>query len=272
MYTNSMGLKEPLVTFCKLHKPVNMLKKIIVLGFLLGIAPTVWAQGFSTPFGTQPEIAISTDCSSFIADGKLCWDSDNDLLYVGNGTTAALVDITSGADTPYTTTSTVTDSIRWNAAGTAGDGVYCGYANLVQINSGPYQYSIICQDSDSSTIYGNTVMRDGWNAGTITFELEYVQTAADTGPLNSDITCACRGPGETINSTWGTEIAIDDAAVTGSSGVDHTTSAAVTCNGPCAAGDTLYWRWQMDAAGTTTAVATLNILGVKAEYTAMLGD
>ena len=169
-------------------------------------------------------------------------------------------------------TSSITDSIRWNAAGAAGDGVYCGYANLVQINSGPYQYSIICQDSDSSTIYGNTVMRDGWNAGTITFELEYVQTAADTGPLNSDITCACRGAGETINNTWGTEVAIDDAAVTGSSGVDHTTSAAVTCNGTCAAGDTLYWRWQMDAAGTTTAVATLNILGVKAEYTATLGD
>jgi hypothetical protein len=172
----------------------------------------------------------------------------------------------------YDTTSTVTDSIRWNAAGTAGDGVYCGYANLVQINSGPYQYSIICQDSDSSTIYGNTVMRDGWDAGTITFELEYVQTAVNTGVLNSDIACACRGPGETVNNTWGTEIAIDDAAVTGSSGVDHTTSAAVTCNGTCVAGDTLYWRWQMDATGTTTAVATLNILGVKAEYTATLGD
>jgi len=185
-----------------------------------------------------------------------------------------IIDSAGDINTHNTTTTahSVLNSIRWNAAGTAGDGVYCGYANLVQINSGPYQYSIICQDSDSSTIYGNTVMRDGWDAGTITFELEYVQTAADTGPLNSDITCACRGPGETINNTWGTEIAIDDAAVTGSSGVDHTTSAAVTCNGTCAAGDTLYWRWQMDAAGTTTAVATLNILGVKAEYTATLGD
>jgi len=69
-----------------------MFKKIIFLGLLfVGVAPAVLAQGFSTPFGTQPEIAINTDCSGFTTDGKLCWDSDDDVLYVGNGTTAELV-------------------------------------------------------------------------------------------------------------------------------------------------------------------------------------
>ena len=93
-----------------------------------------------------------------------------------------------------------------------------------------------------------------------------------TNSCVGDITCMCRGAGETVNNTWGTEIAIDDAAVTGSNAVDHTTSAAMTCNGTCAAGDTLFWRYQLDATGTTTAVATLHFVGWKMEYTSQVGD
>ena len=100
----------------------------------------------------------------------------------------------------------------------------------------------------------------------------YIQTAADTGVLNGDISCMCRGAGETVNSTWGTEVAIDDAAVTGSNANDITVSAAMTCNGTCAGDDILYWRYQMDATGTTTAVATLHFIDWKMEYTSTVGD
>lgn len=165
-----------------------------------------------------------------------------------------------------------TKSVYWGAGALSTDGTQCAAPAEVTLNSGPKQYTIICTDNDASTIYGHVVMPDGWDAGTVTLELEYLQTAADTNVLNSDIACACRGAGETVNNTWGTEIAIDDAAVTGSNGVDTTTSAAVTCNGTCAAGDSLWFRWQMDAAGTTTAVATLHILGVKMEYTVNAND
>lgn len=168
--------------------------------------------------------------------------------------------------------STVVDSMYWDAGGMTPDGTQCADAAKVTINSGPAQYTIICADNDASTIYGHVVLLDSWDAGTITFELEYLQTAADTNALNSDIACECRGAGETVDNTWGTEQAIDDAGVTGSNAVDHTTSAAVTCNGTCAAGDTIYWRLQIDATGTTTAVATLHILGMKAEYTSNFGD
>ncbi len=82
---------------------------------------------------------------------------------------------------------------------------------------------------------------------------------------------AC-GAAETPSSTWGTEIAIDDAAVTGSNANDHTTSAAVTPAGTCAGGDTLYWRYEMDATGTTTAVATLHYTQIKMEWTSNVGD
>lgn len=162
-------------------------------------------------------------------------------------------------------------SIYFPAGALSTDGTQCAAPAEVTINSGPKTWTIICTDNDGSTIYGHVVMPDSWNAGTVTFELEYLQTAADTAVMNSDIAAMCRGAGETINNTWGSEIAIDDAAVSGSNIVDHTTSAAVTADGTCAAGDTLFFRWQLDATGTTTAVATLHILGVKMEYSVVGG-
>ena len=167
---------------------------------------------------------------------------------------------------------TIVESIVWNAAGTTSDGTQCADPAKVTINSGPITYTTKCADNDASTIYGHVVMPDSWDGGTVTMESEYIQTAADTNALNGDIACMCRGAGETVNNTWGSEVAIDDAAVSGSNIVDHTTSAAMTCNGTCAGGDTLYWRYQMDATGTTTAVATLHFVGWKMEYTSNVGD
>ena len=165
---------------------------------------------------------------------------------------------------------TVVTSIPWVGGGMDPDGTQCGAASSVQINSGPYQTTIICADNDASTLYGNVQMPDSWDAGNVTFELAYIQTAADTSALNGDVTIQCRGAGETVNNTWETEVAMDDAAVTGSNAIDHLTSGNVS--GTCVAGDTLYWRWQMDATGTTTAVATLHFVGMKMEYTSNVGD
>jgi hypothetical protein len=158
-------------------------------------------------------------------------------------------------------------SIYFPAAALSTDGTQCAAPAEVTINSGPKLFTIICTDNDASTIHGSVHMPDSWNAGTVTFAMSYIQTAADTAVMNSDIAAQCRGNGETPSSTYGTEVAIDDAAVTGSNANDITTSAAVTATGTCAAGDMLYWRWQLDATGTTTAVATLNIVGFKMEYT-----
>lgn len=167
---------------------------------------------------------------------------------------------------------TAVDSIVWNAAGITVDGTQCADPADVTINSGPILATIICTDNDASTMYGHVTMPDGYNGGTVTFELSYIQTAADTSALNSDVCAMCRGTGDTVNSTWGTEIAIDDAAVTGSNAIDTTTSAAVTPNGTCIAGDELFWRIQLDATGTTTAVATLHFTDVKMEFTKTIGD
>jgi len=168
--------------------------------------------------------------------------------------------------------STEVRSIVWTAGAMSADGTQCAAPTQVTINSGPLMYTIICTDNDASTLYGNVIMPDSYDGGTVTFELSYVQTAANTSALHGDVSAQCRGATEVPSSTWGTEVAIDDTNVTGTNGLDMTTSAAVTPAGTCAGGDGLFWRWQLDATGTTTAVATLNIMAVKMEYTTTIGD
>lgn len=149
-----------------------------------------------------------------------------------------------------------------------GDGTNCpARPTAVTINSGPKLPTFICADSSSSILYGSFRVPDDWDGGTLTFQHVYIQTAADTNALNGDISAQCRGNGETVSSTWGTAIAIDNAAVTGSNANDMTTSAAVTPAGTCAAGDMLYFRYVLDATGTTTATATLHHVGFYVKYT-----
>ena len=169
----------------------------------------------------------------------------------------------------YPTASKAPKKSVWFGAGALStDGTQCASPAEVTINSGAKRWTIICTDNDAATIYGEASMPDSWDGGTVTFAHHYIQTAADTAVLNGDIAASCRLAGATIDNTWGTEIAIDDAAVTGSSALDITTSAAVTPDGTCTAGSAriLQFRYQLDATGTTTAVATLHHLGFKIEY------
>jgi hypothetical protein len=155
----------------------------------------------------------------------------------------------------------------WIPAGAMStDGTNCAAPAEVTINSGAKRWTIICLDNDSSTAYFEVSMPDSWDGGTVTVMGSFIQTAADTSNMNADIALACRADGTTINNTWGTEVAMD-TAMTGSSAIDTITTGAVTPNGTCTgAGTLLQGRWQLDATGTTTAVATLHLVGFKIEY------
>lgn len=153
------------------------------------------------------------------------------------------------------------------AAAFVGDGTNCPTsASAVTINSGPKVYTMICGSGANGDMDFDAVMPMDWDGGTLVFEPSYTQTAANTSAMNSDIKAQCRGAGETPSSTWGTAVAIDDAAVTGSNAEDKTASAAVTPAGTCAAGDHLFVRYTLDVTGTTTPEATLNFYGVGVYY------
>ena len=208
--------------------------------------------------------AHATSCASATSEGQVCWEEDAAALWIGDGATAQQMNGAAPA--------TEVRSMYWGAGAMNSDGTQCADPAEATINSGPKMWTIICTDNDASIMHGTTTMPDGWNAGTVTFEVSYIQTAADTNVLNLDIAAQCRNNGTVVNSTYGTKVAIDDAAVVGSSSVDTTTSGAVTANGTCAAGDFLAWQLEVDATGTTTAVATLHFIGVKMEFTTDIGD
>lgn len=170
-----------------------------------------------------------------------------------------------------TAISTPQRSVVWSAAGMSADGTQCADPTEVTINSGPKQYTIICTDNAASIIYGSVAMPDGYDGGTVTFELQALNTAADTNVLDFDFSCQARGDSDTVNSTWGTAA---NAAITFSTAndIEHATTAAVTCDGTPAAGDTIFWRAVMDDTATTTAVATAHVMFVKMEYTSSLDD
>lgn len=156
-------------------------------------------------------------------------------------------------------------SIWFGAGSLSTDGTQCAAPAEVTINSGPKIWTIICTENDAATMHGSVKMPDSWDAGTITLEVVYIQTAADTGTIKLDAGAQCRGTGEAV-STWGTEVDMDSTG-TGSNKNDYATSAAITPTGTCAAGDMLYFRVQVDATSNpTTAAATLNFVGFKMEY------
>lgn len=157
----------------------------------------------------------------------------------------------------------LSDGIVWRAGELDVDGVQCAAASPVQIASGPILDTIQCADNDASSIYGWTILSDAYEGGTLQFEIAFTQTGINFGAFDGDVAAQCYSSGETIGSTWGAESAIDSAGFLGFSAFQTATSGDVTPAGSCAAGDALFWRWQMDAAGTTTAVATLHILGMK---------
>lgn len=203
-------------------------------------------------------------------DIKVKIDSGNKwTLY--DGSDACIIQIEPGAASPYLQFTFCSGyypykSVWFGAEALSTDGTQCAAPAEVTINSGPKRFTIICTKNDSSTIYGSIKMPADYSGGTVFFTHVYLQTAADTNALNGDITAQCRGNGSTVNSTWGTEVPIDDAALTGSNKNDMTQSAAVTPNGTCTGAPMLYWRYQLDATGTTTAVGTLHHLGFLMEY------
>lgn len=247
------------------------------------IVPTISSATSATPLrvgngtGATTDVCIYTD-TTLGAVVKPCADT-NTRTYIWTNQTHCLYDVegTSCMETfdpdaattlamyQYTTGYRPLKSIWLGAGALSVDGTNCATPTEVTLNSGPKLYTIICADNSSSIIYGSFQSPNNWDAGTLIFEQVVVQTAADTNALNADISAQCKGTTETVNSTYGTAIAMD-GSMTGSNANNMITSAAVTPNGTCAAGDMVYFKYVVDSVGTTTAMATTHTLGFTVRY------
>lgn len=137
------------------------------------------------------------------------------------------------------------------------------------VTNGPKRPTITCTDNNADSLEYDWVSPDGWDAGTVTVELAAFNTAAETTALVLHCAGQCVSSGDVVgaHSTTGEQA----ATVTWTNAANqevHGTTAAITLQGSCVAGDHVYMRCQVDATGTTVAsMATVKLLGVKVEYT-----
>jgi hypothetical protein len=137
-----------------------------------------------------------------------------------------------------------------------------------EINSGPVTFVSSCTDVvTTSELQGKfNTLNTSYDGGPIEFTLVAEnENATPSGILDFDFSCQCRGDSDTINSTWGTAV---NASITFTTQFDEErdNTADATCNGTCAAGDTIYWRMILDNGATTTQVADTYILGVNVKF------
>ncbi|MDH5738727.1 MAG: hypothetical protein OEY77_00210 [Nitrospira sp.] len=144
-----------------------------------------------------------------------------------------------------------------------GDGTNCPTsATGAVLNSGPRIRTFICADNNGSRLDGSFKMDFKWAGEQITVIQVVVQTAVNTAALLGHFTCQVRGNGVAPSSTWATEVPITASSVGGSSKNDFfTIDTPIQCNGTPAGGDMLYFKYELDATGTTTPTATLHHLG-----------
>jgi len=157
-------------------------------------------------------------------------------------------------------------SVYWGAGAMTADGTNCTDPAEVTLDSGPETWTISCADNNGSIFYGNVVMPDSWDAGTVTFELVLFHATTETITYGGDFSAKCTGDGEDFSGvSWGTAIAADVSIVTANL-IEKQTTNAVTATGTCAGGDLLYWRYVIAAGRFSTNAANADVVGVKMEY------
>lgn len=205
------------------------------------------------------------------------WDATSHKFRTGMGelsgeTDGAAILTDAAGSVPTTALASVIRSIHWGASAivTDGDMARCGPGRAQALN-GTRAFSFSCADTNASMFYGDTIMPDGWDGGTLFFELEVVHGTTETITFAGDFSCQCRGDGEVVSGTWGPAQSAD-VSITTANRIEFETTGALTCDGGCAPGDALYWRYVVDSSNFSTNAALTKVRGVKMEYRTLIGD
>jgi hypothetical protein len=141
------------------------------------------------------------------------------------------------------------------------------------VTNGPITQAIACADSDDGTISGSWVMPDGWDGGTVTFEVTLGQISAAVTRFDMDFEGQCIGHGEDFLAFAGTGEQQATVILVADDDMLQATTAAVTLNGTtCEGGDLLVWQGAIDAWDHTAVGTEVVIVGVKMEFGTTVGD
>ena len=161
-------------------------------------------------------------------------------------------------------TNTITTGINayFDAASVTPDvSANCALQTAAAIGTGPIVPVMTCADSDSSTFDGQIAIPNV--VTTITFTLSVTDVDSSAQHFAGTFKAMCRrgASGDTIDNTWGTGQTVDITMTTADK-IYSGTTAAVTPNGTCAAGATLFWRFTVAGSTTNTDGGNARILGV----------
>lgn len=180
---------------------------------------------------------VKTDANGLFIDGGAAGTGTWTDGSTNTGTNKTLVATGAGG------TNTITTPLKayWDAGSfTIPAASTCTAAALTQINSGPSAYTITCTDAGTSTFEGNLALPQ--DIATATFTLIVNDVDSSSQHFAGDFSAMCRNNGTTVNNTWGTVQSVDVTMTTAQNNYTGTT-AAVTPNGTCTSGATLFWRF-----------------------------
>ncbi len=139
------------------------------------------------------------------------------------------------------------------------------------VASGPKSTIIICGDDDGDLIEGSFQIPVGWDAGTLTFTANVIQTAAGTDDIAFSFAAQCIGHSDAVAAWASPPTGEVDLVLIFATANDMTTgtSGPVTPAGTtCEPGDIIYWIGMIDATLTDTSnMATAHITGVDVRFT-----
>jgi len=198
---------------------------------------------------------VKTDVNGLFVDGGAAGTGTWTDSSSNTGTNKTLVATGAGG------TNTLTIPLRafFDASSlTLPSGTTCTLGAVAAINSGPSTAAVNCTDAGTSTFEGQLTLPQ--DIATVTFTLTVNDVDSSSQHFAGDFSAMCRNNGTTVNSTWGTSQSVDITMVTASNNYTGTT-AAVTANGTCNSGATLFWRFIVNTTPFTDG-GNARVLGV----------
>jgi hypothetical protein len=157
-------------------------------------------------------------------------------------------------------------------------------AGAALVTNGPKVTTISCTAANTDGVEFDLLMPDGWDAGTITIELDvfYTGTTHNGQTFDMNFSGQCVSTGDVVaayaitSGTTNESASNVEAVVTANATANRelqATTAALTLAGSCAVGDHIYVHGLVDASSTSfTPMSELKILGLKVEWTRSAND
>ena len=155
---------------------------------------------------------------------------------------------------------------NWDGGSLTADGTVCADPVKSTIGGGPTGYFVICSHSTSGTFDGQVAipLTTVGNLSTLKLTLTVNDVDSSSQHFSGTFKAMCRNNGAVVDGTWGATQSVD--IVMTSANTNYTaTTAALTPNGTCSAGATLFWRFTITNSGGTDDDGDARVVNVAME-------